>query len=143
MTTRQKLIWFALGALSSSAISVTAMIVLQSGGRHYRPTANYLIFQEPAFEAKAEDDFDRALIAYGTGKVLRDCGVRYFETTLGYDDHPPTADLPIIPQNLDALQCVLLRAEKEGISVRAETRWTGNGGAIAASLKDRHATASD
>ena len=125
MTRRQKLIWCAFGAFSVSAPSVVTAL-LQPGPAIDHSTTDYLVLEEPFSEATGEEGFDPAFIAYQTGELLRDCGAAYFETTFLYNDHAPTADLPLVTQNLSAIQCVVLRAEDKGIKIRTETHWSGN-----------------
>ncbi|NCP19085.1 MAG: hypothetical protein GW855_08005 [Erythrobacter sp.] len=125
MTRRQKLIWFAIGAFTASAFSVAATRLLQPGPNIDHSTTDYLVLKEPFSKATAEEDFDRASIAYQTGELLRDCGAAYFETTFLYNDHAPTAELPLVTENLNSIQCVVLRAEDEGIETRIETRRSG------------------
>ncbi|MGI9376767.1 hypothetical protein EB810_11810 [Altererythrobacter sp. FM1] len=126
MTRRQKLIWYALGAFSASTFSVAATLLMQPGPAIDHAAASYLVLEEPISEVTGEKGFDPAFIAYQTGELLRDCEAAYFETTFLYTDHAPTADLPLVKQNLNAIKCVVLRAEEEGIEIRTETRWSGN-----------------
>jgi hypothetical protein len=126
VTRRDKLNWFALGAFSSGAVSLFAGEMLRLGPVIDHSTTSYLVLEEPFSETTAGPGFDPAFIAYRTGEILRECGAEYFETTSLYEDHSPTADLPVIPQNLDALQCVVLRADDEDIAIRSETRWSVN-----------------
>jgi hypothetical protein len=113
----------AFGCMLSGIFWVSAMIYTRPGPTIHHSTTDFLVLQEPLSEALAEEGFDSSFIAYQTGEILRECGAWYFEVTPLYDDHMPTADLPIIPQNRDALQCVFLEADRKRIAVNIEPRW--------------------
>jgi hypothetical protein len=125
VTFRQKLTWFALGVFSSGALSMFATVMLRPTVI-YEPKVSYLILEEPSSRSSFESDFDRSLIAYQIGAILRECGARYFETTVRDDDHSPTADLPLFYENVDALPCVVRTAQKQEITIRTEIRWVDN-----------------
>jgi len=125
VTSRQKLIWFALGVFSSGVLSVLATVMLRQTVIN-DAKVSYLLLEEPVSRGSVQSDLDSGSIAYQTGAILRDCGARYFQTTFGYGDHPPTADFPLVHENVDALPCVVKRAQKHGIKIRTEIRWAGN-----------------
>lgn len=125
MTSRQKLIWFALGVFSSGVISVLATAMLRRTELTHE-TVSYLVLEEPISRGSDQGDSDRAAIAYQTGAILRECGASYFEATASYEDQVPTADLPLSPGNLEALPCVVRRAQEQDVTIRTEIRWAGD-----------------
>jgi hypothetical protein len=123
LTRRQKPLWFALGASSSACVYFVASFLIPPRSVIYEPSIHYLILEEPPSKPTGSEDFDPAFIADRTGKIMRDCGARYFETTALFNDHSPTAELPIVGRNSKAIECVMLRAKDAGIKMRVETRW--------------------
>jgi hypothetical protein len=99
------------------------MLLVRSPHELDHKTIEFLILEEPPSEARGGEGFDPAFLAYETGKIMRECKAHYFETTALWNDHSPSADLPIIPGNTEAIECVVLRARDAGIKVRVETRW--------------------
>lgn len=65
---------------------------------------------------------DQDMIANRTGDMMRRCGARTFETTFLYEDHSPTADLPIISENGAAFECVLNESAARGYRLNIELR---------------------
>lgn len=115
---RSSLVWFAAGAAASSAVAL-ASTLLKSEPVTF--TA-FLVLEEP-FVLKARGQMsDMDMIADQTGELLRSCRAKSFETTFLYDDHSPTADLPLIQGNAQAFDCVLEEANSRDLRLSIDLR---------------------
>jgi hypothetical protein len=121
-TRRQKLIWFGTGVFSAASVYLAASLLLSGRPVIHEPTIHYLILEEPPIEAADKEYPDSGFIADRTGKLMRDCGARYFETTALFTDHASTAEVPMVGRNSNAIECILKRANEAGINVRIDDR---------------------
>ena len=124
---RTKLIWFALGAFVASMAFVLAMLLPISPLVLDDSQVPYLIVTEPERELSPGSPIpDEFLIADRTGEIMRQCGAKGFETTFLYNDHRPTAELPIVAENSQALECVVNAIHSEELDFRFENRWSSS-----------------
>jgi hypothetical protein len=68
---------------------------------------------EPALERDQIRDED--MIANAIGELARDCGARFFETTFLYNDHAPTLEIALTPENQQATECIMSEASRRSI----------------------------
>ena len=111
---RTRLIWFAAGAATTLIVSLVAAQIPSPE----KPKAKiaFIELTEPVVEA--EELKDEHSIANTTGQIARDCGAKFFQTTLLVNDHPATMELPITVENSVAAECVLREATERGIAMR-------------------------
>jgi hypothetical protein len=83
-------------------------------------TVPYLILTEPERSVANQEE----PIASQAGQIIRDCRARAFETTGLYEDHSPTAEMPIVAENFDSIACVINAAEEKRIGFEFEARWS-------------------
>ncbi|GAA0278433.1 hypothetical protein GCM10009127_19260 [Alteraurantiacibacter aestuarii] len=62
-----------------------------------------------------EEIRDEDMIANVTGELARMCGAKFFETTFLYEDHSPTMEIAIIPENAEAIDCIVAAASQDSI----------------------------
>ncbi|GGD60583.1 hypothetical protein GRI62_00035 [Erythrobacter arachoides] len=134
MTRRQKLTWFALGALVSGIASSAVVLLDRPEPSALAPT-DYLVLIEPTAEMSGQEPAGVGFIAERTGQLLQDCGAWYFETTPTLNHRMATADLPFVRENLPALACVYAGIAAEGIEHRIESRATTDFDAVRASQR--------
>ena len=65
--------------------------------------------------ATGEEVRDEDMIANRIGKLARDCGARFFETTFLFSDHAPTLEIALTPENQQATECIVLEASQRSI----------------------------
>lgn len=124
MIRRQKLKWFAFGAFASGALSLLAMLYLQPGPVIHHNRLGFLVLEEPTI-GDTNKQRETAEVAEQAGAILKECGAAEFEVTAPVDGRPPSADLPLVLMNHKVIPCVVLRADREGIVIKSETRWAG------------------
>lgn len=122
MIQRQKLQWFALGASVSAVLSILAMLLLRPGPVLDHSRVGFLVLEEPA-KGTTSTQSVQANVAEKVGRIMRECGAVEVVVTGPADGRPSSADLPLIPKNLNAVRCVVLRSDKEKIVLKPETRW--------------------
>lgn len=122
MIRRQKLHWFAFGASVSAVFSLLAMLLLRPGPVLDHSRVGFLVLEEPT-KGSINTQSVQANVAENVGRILRECGAVEFVVTGPTDGRPPSADLPLIPKNLKAVRCVVLRSDEEKIVIKPETRW--------------------
>lgn len=122
MIRRQKLIWFALGTLTSMLFSL-AMVLLPTRLILDEASTYYVILEEPISGNQQNDSEGAGSVADRTGRLMRECGAKFFQTTFLSGESLPTAELPIIPDNINALPCIISQADREGIKITTEARW--------------------
>jgi hypothetical protein len=108
---RIRLIWFALGAAAVAIMTILTNLFLTPAPE--RPTIAYLELTEPLQGRDQVQDED--MIADQTGRLARDCGARFFETTFLYNDHSPTMEIALTPENEESVRCILAEASKRSI----------------------------
>ena len=64
------------------------------------------------------DISDEDMIANRSGAVARECGAQFFETTFLYNDHAPTLEIALTPENQKVTECILSRAASQAIQTR-------------------------
>lgn len=122
MIRRHKLQWFAFGASVSTIFSLLAMLLLRQGPVLDHSRVGFLVLEEPAKGIISTQPV-QPNVAENVGRIMRECGAVEFVVTGPADGRPPSADLPLIPKNLNAVRCVVLRSDKEKILIKPETRW--------------------
>ena len=55
------------------------------------------------------------MIANVIGELARDCGAQFFETTFLYNDHAPTLEIALTPDNQPATECIMSKASQRSI----------------------------
>lgn len=109
---RTRLIWFALGA----AVTATAAVVAtQFAPAPDQPEVAFLELIEPERPGAQNKVQDEDMIANVTGDLARKCGAKFFETTFLYNDHSPTMEIALVPENKKAIDCILTEAAKRSI----------------------------
>jgi len=109
---RTKLIWFALGAGSAAFAAVLAKSI---GPYTEQPTIAHLELVEPV--ATGVEIRDEDMIANRIGKLARDCGAHYFETTFLSTDRAPTLEIALTPENQHATECMMAEASAQSIDM--------------------------
>lgn len=122
MIRRQKLIWFALGTLTSMLFSL-AVVLLPTRFIINEASTYYVILEEPISGNQQNDSEGAGSVADRTGLLMRECGAKFFQTSFLSGESLPTAELPIIPDNINALPCIISQADREGIKITTEARW--------------------
>jgi hypothetical protein len=107
---RTKLIWFALGVASVAITAIVAELVTPA---FLQPRIAHLVLVEPVLERDQIRDED--MIANAIGELARDCGARFFETTFLYNDHAPTLEIALTPENQQATECIMSEASQRSI----------------------------
>ena len=107
---RTRLIWFALGAASVASVAVISHI---GTPEIETPVIAHLELIEPVNDAG--DIRDEDMIANRSGALARECGAQFFETTFLVNDHAPTLEIALTPENQEATDCILLRAASQDI----------------------------
>lgn len=121
---RTKLIWFGLGA-AVAGVSFLLSTILREGLVFDDTHVAYLVLTEPKREIEPSAPVrDEDMIAYQAGEIFNRCGARAFETTGLYEDHQPTAELPLIAENYRALECVIEAIRDERLPFHIEMRWS-------------------
>ncbi|MBX7496010.1 hypothetical protein K3172_09115 [Qipengyuania sp. 6B39] len=110
---RTRLIWFALGAAAVVAVFVVSRIFTPE---IEMPVIAHLELIEPVDDTG--DITDEDMIANRSGALARDCGAQFFETTFLYNDHAPTLEIALTPENQKATECILSRAASQAIQTR-------------------------
>ncbi len=122
---RTRLIWFALGAGTSLAATLIAMMFFTP--RETSPTIPFLELIEPVkLRGEGEEVRDEDMIANVTGELVRTCGADFFETTFLYNDHSPTTEIAIVPENADAIDCIVKAASRRSIQTNIIFRKADN-----------------
>ena len=109
---RSRLIWFALGAAS---VALAAVFAKSFQVEPEQIAIAHLELIEPLVENDEIRDED--MIANQLGKLARDCGAQFFETTFLYTDHAPTLEIALTPENQDATDCLMSQASKRSIEM--------------------------
>ena len=122
---RTRLIWFAIGAGTSLTATVMSMMFFASP--EPLPTVPYLELTEPfVLRGEGEDLRNEDMIANLTGEVTRNCGAEFFETTFLYEDHSPTVEIAVVPENADAIDCIVTAASQRSIQTNIIFRKADN-----------------
>ena len=80
-----------------------------------QPMVAHLELVEPT---KVTDEVrDEDMIANQIGKLARDCGAQFFETTFLSTDHAPTLEIALTPDNQGATECLMSRASEQSIEM--------------------------
>jgi hypothetical protein len=108
---RTRLIWFALGAAAVAIMTILTNLFLTPEPE--RPIIAYLELTEPLVVRDQVRDED--MIADQTGQLARTCGAKFFETTFLYNDHLPTMEIALTPENEKSVRCILAEASKRSI----------------------------
>ena len=77
------------------------------------PVVPHLELIEPIADGREIKDED--MIANHSGALARECGARFFETSFLYNDHAPTLEIALTPENQKATDCILARAAQQAI----------------------------
>jgi len=87
----------------------------------------FLELVEP-FELRGEGEEVRNedMIANITGELARTCGAKFFETTFLYEDHSPTTEIAITPENRQAIGCIVTAAKQNSIQLNIIFRKANN-----------------